>query len=253
MHARHHARGWVPDGEHDVAPFHPRPAEHVVLPVHKDLRGKLPAAWNQGAIQSCTAHALGAALWVLRPGVMVSRLALYWLARRERGTLPFDSGAMLRHAVAGLMQSGVVGEAQWRYRPVPGRGAQARFGHRAPPVLPPPAGHPAAVVPFRLAQEARALKSCLADGYPVAFGFYAHASFRDRNGRWRRVMPVPRAGEAVLGGHAVAAVGYDDRRQALLIRNSWGAGVQEGGHFWMPYAAALDPAVATDFWTLRRR
>jgi C1A family cysteine protease len=47
-------------------------------------------------------------------------------------------------------------------------------------------------------------------------------------------------------------VGYDDARRAFLIRNSWGPGVQERGHFWMPYAVMLDKASAMDFWTLRR-
>jgi C1A family cysteine protease len=32
---------------------------------------------------------------------------------------------------------------------------------------------------------------------------------------------MPRTGEAMLGGHAVAAVGYNDADQRFIVRNSW--------------------------------
>jgi hypothetical protein len=42
------------------------------------------------------------------------------------------------------------------------------------------------------------------------------------------------------GGHAVAAVGYDDNRYggAFKIINSWGQNWGDRGYFWLPYAAA---------------
>ena len=63
-------------------------------------------------------------------------------------------------------------------------------------------------------------------------------------------MPVPAAGESVLGGHAVCAVGYDDAKQCLIVRNSWGADWGDHGYFYMPYAFASDAANdAMDWWT----
>jgi hypothetical protein len=38
------------------------------------------------------------------------------------------------------------------------------------------------------------------------------------------------------GGHAYKFVGYDDRRGAFLLQNSWGSGWGLLGHAWMPYA-----------------
>jgi C1A family cysteine protease len=35
----------------------------------------------------------------------------------------------------------------------------------------------------------------------------------------------------------MAVVGYDDARQALLLRNSWGATWGADGMAWLPYAA----------------
>ena len=46
---------------------------------------------------------------------------------------------------------------------------------------------------------------------------------------------MPDASEPVLGGHAVAAVGYDDAAQCFIIRNSWGAGWGDRGYCYMPY------------------
>ncbi len=107
------------------------------------------------------------------------------------------------------------------------------------------------VAAFRVAQELRALQSCLADGFPVAFGMWVHANFWDAAGRPRRVVPPPRR-TPKRGGHAVAMVGYCDGRRAFLVRNSWGPAVQERGHFWLPYRLALNPQLAVDFWTLRQ-
>ena len=47
-------------------------------------------------------------------------------------------------------------------------------------------------------------------------------------------------GGANHGGHAVAAVGYDDQRYggALRIINSWSQSWGDGGYFWVPYSAA---------------
>lgn len=39
-----------------------------------------------------------------------------------------------------------------------------------------------------------------------------------------------------LGGHAVSLVGYDDNKQAWLIRNSWGEEFGENGFAWISYA-----------------
>ena len=59
------------------------------------------------------------------------------------------------------------------------------------------------------------------------------------------------------GGHAVLAVGYDDRlrtrsdRGAFLVRNSWGAGWGDGGYGWLPYSYVRE-GLAADLWTIVR-
>jgi C1A family cysteine protease len=65
------------------------------------------------------------------------------------------------------------------------------------------------------------------------------------------IMPMPAASEQVVGGHAVVAAGFDDSKQAILVRNSWGSAWGKSGYFWMPYAYISNTNLADDFWTIR--
>jgi C1A family cysteine protease len=49
-------------------------------------------------------------------------------------------------------------------------------------------------------------------------------------------IPAPGAGDQMAGLHGVVAVGYDDSRQQLVIRNSWGTGWGDRGYGFLPYA-----------------
>ena len=71
------------------------------------------------------------------------------------------------------------------------------------------------------------------------------------------LVPLPKKGSKLYGGHAILAVGYDDNKMigadkgALLIRNSWGTGWGMAGYFTIPYAYLTDRGLASDFWTIR--
>jgi C1A family cysteine protease len=93
------------------------------------------------------------------------------------------------------------------------------------------------------------VRAFLAAGFPVVFGFPVTSlvseavdiSFRPEV-------------ESVLGGQAVVAVGYDDRRfqvtrGSLLIRNSWSPAWGEQGYGWLPYGFVIEK-LAVDFWTV---
>jgi C1A family cysteine protease len=93
------------------------------------------------------------------------------------------------------------------------------------------------------------VKRLLATGLPSVFGFPVPSSLStDADIAYRPTY------DAVRGGQAVVAVGYDDGRRnasrgALLIRSSWGSAVGEEGCFWLPYDY-VRAELATDFWTL---
>ena len=60
--------------------------------------------------------------------------------------------------------------------------------------------------------------------------------------------------EKLLGGHAVMGIGYDDEKQQVIVRNSWGTGWglsgNLSGYFAMPYEFISDSNLAWDFWTV---
>jgi C1A family cysteine protease len=63
-------------------------------------------------------------------------------------------------------------------------------------------------------------------------------------------MPYPGAKEKILGGHAVCLVGYDDRRQVFIAKNSWGVRWGDRGYFYMPYRVIQNQQMSSDFWVI---
>jgi len=50
------------------------------------------------------------------------------------------------------------------------------------------------------------------------------------------VVPMPRENESPLGGHAICAVGYDDREKLIKFKNSWSEKWGRKGFGFLPYA-----------------
>jgi C1A family cysteine protease len=92
------------------------------------------------------------------------------------------------------------------------------------------------------------IKACLADGFPIAFGFYVTKQVFDVSMDDNTIL-FPKQNDKIEGGHAVVAAGYDDSKQALLIRNSWGTDWGAQGYGWLPYEY-ITSGLAFDFWTL---
>ena len=95
------------------------------------------------------------------------------------------------------------------------------------------------------------MKGCLASGYPFVFEFSVYDSFESTQVAKTGIVLMPATGEKQLGGHAVLAVGYDDKQRRFIVRNSWGCGWGMGGYFTMPYTYLSDDNLADDFWTIR--
>ena len=62
---------------------------------------------------------------------------------------------------------------------------------------------------------------------------------------------MPKIGETLLGGHACYCLGYDDSKSSFIVRNSWGTGWGDKGHFYIPYQYLTNSNLADDFWSIQ--
>jgi hypothetical protein len=237
-----------------------RLTEHVrlplatALPARVDLRatGYLSdPILDQGQLGSCTAHAIASAIQYTQrasglPVFLPARLALYYWERVIEGSTREDAGAELRDGlkvVAG--QPGYVDEALWPYD-------VERFTVAPPAYVVDHARQDHVTKYMRVDVSAAALKQALAAAYPVVVGFDVYESFELDSVAQTGEVPMPARTEAILGGHAVLCVGYDDSTQRFLCRNSWGDGWGAAGYFTMPYGYLGSPKYAQDFWAIEQ-
>ena len=103
----------------------------------------------------------------------------------------------------------------------------------------------------RVSRNLEQIKGCLADGFPMIFGFTVYESFESASVAKTGVVNMPSPGEHVVGGHAVLAIGYDDSSRRLIVRNSWSEQWGKKGNFTMPYEYLLNENLSDDFWTIR--
>jgi len=222
----------------------------VDLPAFVDLKPLCPPVYNQGNLGSCTANALGGAFQFgqmkqNKPNFVPSRLFIYYNERAMEGTINEDAGAMIRDGIKTMVKEGVCPERKWGY-------FEERFKQKPNKCC------------YKVALENQVLeyqritphslyevKHCLADGYPVVFGFMIYESMMTQEVARTGYVPVPSVTEKSIGGHAVMAVGYDDSKEALIVRNSWGNKWGINGYFYLPYWYITTPNAAADFWTIR--
>ena len=243
--------GWnrdLPDGR-DL--MYAAPVEVVAeLPDQVDLRSGCPDVYDQGQLGSCTANAIGAALEFAEikqkqaEPFTPSRLFIYYNERRIEGTIDSDSGAQIRDGVKSVAKLGAPPEDEWPYD-------IDKFRDRPPKPVYAHAKKHQAIRYQRLTQALGQLKGCLASGFPFVFGFMVYESFEGEKVAKTGVVPMPHAKEQQLGGHAVAAVGYDEDDQTFIVRNSWGAKWGMDGYCTMPYPYLLQGSLSGDFWTIR--
>lgn len=214
---------------------------------------------NQGNLGSCTAHAaVGLVEYFQRKAfgkhIDASKLFVYKVTRNLMGVTG-DTGAELRNTMQALAAFGAPPERYWPYRVTDFEREPTAFCYQFAadykPTqyfrLDPPGTSPTVLLSN--------IKQKLAAGLPSMFGFTVYNSIPMGSGMGD--IPFPKAGDRITGGHAVVAVGYDDRRAigpdsgALLIRNSWGTGWGSAGYGWLPYKYVLS-GIAVDFWSLVR-
>ena len=212
---------------------------------------------DQGKLGSCTANSL-AGLYTYRynmeKGIVTnaedydptdeflpSRLFIYYNERNMEGTTKTDSGAEIKDGITTLKKLGVCSESMWPYdiskftdKPSTECYTDAITHHKS-------------LKQHRVVKTLDSLKGCLDMGEVFSFGFVVFESF-ENSAKWNgAIMPMPEGGEKILGGHAVLCIGYDDNKQAFIVRNSWGKSWGDNGNFYMPYEFMIGTFNTCDF------
>ena len=213
------------------------------LPPAADLRPSMPPVYDQGQLGSCTGNAIAGAMEYERdrqglPDFVPSRLFVYYNERALEGTVSSDAGAVIRDGIKVVNTEGVCPETLWPYD----------IGMFA--VKPPKRCYVAATkdkaVQYESIQTLGDLKDAIASNLSVVFGFTVYESFESQAVAQTGVMPMPKKSEAVVGGHAVLAVGYSDAKGHVIVRNSWGASWGDHGYFYMPYQYLTGSKASSD-------
>jgi C1A family cysteine protease len=247
----HHYGGHIRDS------YDPRDKRYKVkrgalaaIPKKVDLRGDFPDVKDQGQVGSCTAFAATGLLAYVqkKKGLALfgySELDLYYSTRSLEGTTGEDAGAQVRDVIKASVKFGVCSEELWPYDPTqvtvqpPDQCRIEALNHQT-------LGY------FRVQQDIQQMKACLAAGNPVDFGFTVYESFDTKEVASTGIVPMPKRGERILGGHSVVLVGYDTykRRKGFYVRNSWSKNWGMDGYFFMPEAYVVNSQLSSDLWTV---
>ncbi len=241
--------GWIPDIPDQRDRMYSLVARKT-LPLLADLRPQCPKVYNQLDVGSCVGNSTAGMFefneikqggWTL--AFTPSRLFIYYNTRVMEGTVKTDAGCMIRDAIKSIAKQGVCPEKDWPYNP-------KKFASRPPLKCYTTALRHQSLTYQRLNSDMLQMRTILADGDTFVFGFAVFDSFMTDRVAKTGIMPIPKQNERLLGGHAVMAVGYDDRARMLIVRNSWGEEWGKKGYFLMPYDIASSK-LCSDFWTIK--
>ena len=93
--------------------------------------------------------------------------------------------------------------------------------------------------------------NALMEGFPISCGISVFESFMSEEVAKTGIVPMPDVhNENMVGGHAIAVVGYIKEEDMFLMRNSWGTSWGLNGYFKIPAAYLCSPEYASDFWVI---
>jgi C1A family cysteine protease len=240
IHGQERKLDWIPDkpDQRDLKFGDPRLGvfKAGVTPDEVNLTGHASPIRDQGRLGSCTGFSLAGQMehvWALKPPghkLVFSPQFIYWNEREEENSIREDSGAYIRDGSKVLAAEGVCLEKTWPYKDTmeemvrkPSDAAvQEAVNYR--------------VGNYYRIQTLDQMLDNLAQGYSFTFGISLYDSFQADSVTRTGVVPMPGTREAMIGGHAITAMGYSKRLRLLLIRNSWSTSWGKQGYFFLPFA-----------------
>lgn len=250
-----HSYGHIPskpDARDYALPPHLMMLKDQPLPVAIDLRHYCSPVRDQGQLGSCTGFAIAVGMreFLVRKTFTkrTTKLSPLWLYYQERvleDSVSQDAGAEPRDGFKTLLNLGVCTEGLWKYdinkfADAPGKRQSSSARHYK-------------IQSYHRMNTLLDLKACLAGGYGAVIGFTVYESFESDANNTTGQMPMPSAGEQILGGHATFVAGYTDNANdpgggRLIVKNSWSTAWGDQGYFYMPYAY-VTPDLVSDIWT----
>jgi C1A family cysteine protease len=216
-----------------------------------DLRNKCPDVYDQGKLGSCTANAISFAYEFDQmkqkeeSPFAPSRLFIYYNERDADGSVETDSGSTLRTGIKVINRQGVCKRSDWPYD-------ITQFTTKPPTILYEEAKNHRSIKYKKINQTISQIKMALKTGYPIVFGVSIYESFESLEAYSTGNISMPNLDEKMLGGHAIALVGFNDKKRHFIFRNSWGKEWGDKGYGYIPYNYVSDPNLAGDFWIVEK-
>ena len=208
-----------------------------------DMRNKMRPIVDQGNLGSCTANALCCLVNYIDPKMNGSRLFLYYNERSIQGTINFDAGAYLHDGVASLIKNGICSEKSWPY-------IISKYKTKPPNTCYTEASDHQVLTAKNINNDLQSMKNALQSGFPFVVGILVYQSFMSATVAKTGMVPMPGPKDRLLGGHAIACVGYDDNKKVFIMKNSWGTSWGAKGYFYLPYAYLTSKSLTSDLWCL---
>eukprot|EP00913_Durusdinium_trenchii_P023727 g22285.t2 len=231
----------------DFTPYQPEDG----LPEKVDLRNFMSPIEDQSQTNSCCANAVAGAFEYINckhAGETgdtrgdVSRLFIYYVGRKkdmaDEGAMwgkknskraPKDEGMTIQAAISAMQVSGACLAESWPYDldKVNEKPGEECFKE---------AQRYRVLAAERVPMDLDAMRQCLARGNPIIFGLMLTDSFF-RPGRGGFVSTPNKTDKraAQHGLHAMLLVGYNDRQQVFIVRNSWGESWGDRGYGYVGY------------------
>ncbi len=220
----------------------PEPDFHASV----DLRPLCSPVEHQETVQSCAGNAIVGALEYHRnrlklPHQELSRLFVYYNARKLADRQHLDEGTYIHHVMAAVLAFGVCEERMWPYQPAmkneePTRACYSNATRYE-------------AIEFARTDLSTTVLPALSIGLPVVFGAYFPDEFYAEAYATTAMPRTEYRGEQGPG-HAMLIVGYDAKNAFFIVRNSWGAEFADGGYCYIPFETMAGYSHPDHFWVI---
>lgn len=203
----------------------------IAVPPTVDYTSEMTPVRHQGKEGTCVAFACAVGVKEYqdtkeyRRAIALSPRYLYSLCKANDG-IPYEDGTYPRVAMKILLKYGVCPESYWPYRP------HQKDSHK-------PGADKAAkrysIKAYARLQSVEEMKRSLLVNGPFLAGVEVFTSWFTRAVLETGNIPLPGAGDAFEGGHAICVMGYDDARSLFKFKNSWGTRWGDRGYGYIGY------------------